>query len=139
MKKNIFVCLLFIITTCISTAQNNSIQSGLDGKWLFVFSSETDLGKIPEGQLPDLKFEDSTRHISGSAGCNKIAGSYSISGNQLIFGPMISTFRSCPEMEVEEYITHFLTTVGFYKIVDNKLYLYKTDDKDNYVVYRRIV
>ena len=137
MKKLSLYCSFLVVTVSVLNAQKNSMASELTGKWLFVFSSEKDLGKIPEGQQPDLKFEDSTRHISGSSGCNKISGTYDVSGDHLIFGPMISTFRACPDMEVEEYIIHFLTIVGTYKIDDNKLYLYDKDNESNYVVYRK--
>ena len=135
--KKLSISVLVICLSYLASAQNHPHPGALNGKWIFVSSSEVDLGKIPDNQLPDLVMEDSAKVFSGSAGCNKISGSYETEAGEFSFGPMISTFKACPDMQVEKYITHFLPLVGSYKIEENKLYLYDKNDKSKFIIYRR--
>ena len=135
--KTLPVILSAVLATLIAFAGVGPQPAVLSGKWTFVSYSEKDLGRIPESQLPVLLFSDSSRKVSGSSGCNKINGSYEITGEHFTFGPMMSTFKSCPDMEVERFITRFLTKVAWYKMEDNKLYLYDAEDKTSFVIFRR--
>lgn len=135
--KRLSISVLIILTCYFSSAQTHSQSGILTGKWLFVSSSEIDLGKIPDSQLPDLLIDDSAKSFSGSAGCNRINGSYEAEAEEFAFGPMLSTFKACPDMQVEKYITRFLPSVGSYKVEDNRLYLYEKNDKSRFIVYRR--
>lgn len=135
----ILACLLLSLSimTGDSIAQKKPVVSPLSGKWIFTASSEMETGNLSEGQLPDLFFPDSARTVSGYTGCNRINGSYEIDGERFLFGPMVSTYKACPDMEMEKFITHFLIRVGFYRIEGDRLYLYDKDDRSRYVVYQR--
>ena len=135
--KTLPIIVSAMLAVLISFAQTDSQPFLLSGKWTFVSYSEKDLGRIPASQLPVLVFTDSTRKVSGSSGCNNINGSYAITGEHFTFGPMMSTFKSCPDMEVEQFITRFLTRVVMYKMDDDKLYFYDDQDKTSFVVFRR--
>ena len=134
--KTLFVIILLSLGSIACKAQKGT-SNALTGKWIYVSSSQTDLGKIPENLLPQLSFDDSSKTVTGSTGCNGMNGSYATEGNQLIFGTMIITKKACQNMEVENYITPFLTNVGSYKIDSGKLYLYNKSDKSKYVIYKR--
>src|SRR3989442_915656 len=129
--------LLFLFSLCISgyasVAQKTSNPNTLNGKWMFVSSSEKDLGKIPDNELPELAFDEIAKSVAGFTGCNKINGSYITERDQLTFGTIVSTNKACPDMEVEQYINHFMTNVGSFKIDDYKLYLYDKIDKRKYI------
>jgi heat shock protein HslJ len=44
---------------------------------------------------PRLQFDAKTQRVSGSGGCNNIAGGYRMSGNTLRIGPLASTRKAC--------------------------------------------
>ena len=135
--KTLLLILSAVLSTLLAFGQPDPQLSTLTGKWIFVSYSEKDLGRIPESQLPILVFSDSSRKVSGSAGCNRINSSYEITGEHFAFGPMMSTFKACPDMEVERFITRFLPRVVSHKMEDNRLYLYDEEDKSSFVVFRR--
>lgn len=51
------------------------------------------------------------RGVSGSGGCNRYRGSYTVSGNQLAIGPLGSTRRACP-VEIMERESRYLEALG---------------------------
>ncbi|MEJ7740756.1 MAG: META domain-containing protein [Chitinophagaceae bacterium] len=133
--KKIFLFVLLCLAAYISQAQKTN-SAGLHGKWVFVSSTEKDLGIIHENNLPNLVFDYVEKSVSGSTGCNTIKGSFNVEGDQLTFGPMISTKKACTDMQVENHINQLLTTVTSYKVDSNKLFLYSAD-KAKYLVYRK--
>ena len=60
---------------------------------------------IPEGAEVNINFEDGI--VNGKSGCNSFSGTYSIDGDTLETGEIVSTLMACADdlMEVE---THFL-------------------------------
>lgn len=57
-----------------------------------------------------LAFGDEGR-ASGSAGCNRYSGNYTVNGDKLTFGPMISTKMFCAQPGVMEQEAQFTTTL----------------------------
>ncbi len=135
--KKVLGCLLILCGTIHISFAQKSMTAGIWGKWLFLSASENELGKIADNQLPDLIFPDSAFTVSGSIGCNKMNGSYEIEGEQFIFGPMVSTYKACPDMSIENFLNRFLPRVGYYRIENDRLYLYDKDDRTRYIIYRR--
>ena len=43
-----------------------------------------------------LNFDTATNKVSGSAGCNRLMGTYATSGAGITFGPMATTRMACP-------------------------------------------
>jgi heat shock protein HslJ len=134
--------LLCIILACVigigcSSSAKTTQKDTLEGKWTFVGSTERSPGASPMGEMPELSFETATGKVTGSTGCNKIMGSYSTSGNGFSFGPLATTRKACPNMEVEKFFTGFLDNVGSYKFEQGRLLLYSKDDKAKYLVFAR--
>ncbi|MGB6193952.1 MAG: META domain-containing protein, partial [Terracidiphilus sp.] len=74
---------------------------------------------------------DSASHrVSGSGGCNRLVGSYEITGNQLKFGQMAGTRMACAEgMGTEQALLQALGDVSAWKIASGKLELFDSGSK----------
>lgn len=57
--------------------------------------------------------------MSGSAGCNRFSGSYSVDGGTLKAGPLMATEMACPGMELEQ---------AFFKLMASPVSLTFADD-----------
>lgn len=137
--------LLFLITlACISTSQ-------LHSKILFeVDDFETIAAKQPiedhtklfkEWKIlkikgveqisssPTMTFEKEESKVTGFAGCNNYFSTYTISGNNLSFGPAGATRKLCPDMTVEDAFLILLPKVARYEIIKKELYLYDQSDE----------
>lgn len=55
---------------------------------------------VLEGAQTELRF--SGGRVSGTAGCNRVTGSYSLSGNDLTFGEMATTRMMCGEKQMAQ-------------------------------------
>jgi copper homeostasis protein (lipoprotein) len=74
---------------------------------------------------PHFVFDNKTKRIAGSGGCNRFTGTYQQNGDRLTFGKMAMTFMACPEgMETERGFTAALEQVGSWKILGEHLELY---------------
>lgn len=55
---------------------------------------------VVEGVRTELRF--AAGQVSGSAGCNRITGSYALNGNDFMFGEMAVTRMMCPEKQMAQ-------------------------------------
>jgi len=78
---------------------------------------------------PTMKFEEEDTKVSGFAGCNNYFSTYTISGNELNFGPAGATRKLCPDMSVENLFLQHLPKVARFEIVKKELYLYNQNDE----------
>lgn len=84
------------------------------------------------GQLnssPTMSFEKEDSKVNGFAGCNNYFSTFTISGNNLIFGPAGATRKLCPDMSVENSFLKCLPNIARYEIVKKELYLYDQNDE----------
>lgn len=76
-------------------------------------------------KAPDLSFASAESRASGFAGCNRFSGSYTITGDSLTFGPLMSTKMACPGRDqVEVGYLAALGAVVTYTIADSTLILH---------------
>lgn len=76
--------------------------------------------------IPSLQLDKKTKRFGGADGCNRIMGSYTISKNQLSFGPIASTLMACVDSnnnELSRNYTDTLKKVAGYKLDDKALLL----------------
>jgi copper homeostasis protein (lipoprotein) len=74
--------------------------------------------------------DPANHRVSGSGGCNRLAGSYELNGEQLKFGPMAGTRMACPEgMDTEQAFLQSLERVSKWKITGQSLELFDSDGK----------
>lgn len=90
------------------------------------------------GGQPSPAAADSTRHpdftllaegrkVQGSAGCNRMRGTYQVDGDKLKFGPLATTRMACPAMHTETAFLKALKQTTRYEISGSSLTLYGAD------------
>jgi copper homeostasis protein (lipoprotein) len=65
--------------------------------------------------------------VQGSAGCNRMMGTYQLTGASLKFGPLATTRMACPAMDVEQAFLVALDGTTRYEIIGSSLTLYGAD------------
>jgi putative lipoprotein len=74
---------------------------------------------------PHLILHPADSRVSGSGGCNRLVGSYSLDGDRLSFGQMAGTMMACPEgMEQEQRFHTALADVERWRIMGEALQLF---------------
>jgi copper homeostasis protein (lipoprotein) len=88
-----------------------SEAGALEGRsWKLTHLTGVRVPSVPAPREPALEFDAATRRVSGCGGCNRIGGSYEVTGDRLRIGPLASTMMYCEEtMELEQ---RFLTALG---------------------------
>ena len=90
------------------------------------------------GGQPSPPGADSTRHpgftllakgrkVQGSAGCNRMTGTYELDGQKLKFGPLATTRMACPAMQTETAFLKALEATTRYEVSGSSLTLYGAD------------
>ena len=90
------------------------------------------------GGQPSPAGADSTRHpgftlladgrkVQGSAGCNRMTGTYQLDGQKLKFGPLATTRMACPAMQTETAFLKALAATTRYEVSGSSLTLYGAD------------
>jgi heat shock protein HslJ len=90
------------------------------------------------GGQPSAAGADSTRHpgftllaegrkVQGSAGCNRMTGTYQLDGQKLKFGPLATTRMACPAMQTETAFLKALEATTRYEVSGSSLTLYGAD------------
>jgi heat shock protein HslJ len=98
----------------------------------------TDWRLVDIGGQPSPAGADSTRHpgftllaegrkVQGSAGCNRMTGTYQLEGQKLKFGPLATTRMACPAMQTETAFLKALEATTRYEISGSSLTLYGAD------------
>ena len=67
------------------------------------------------------------RKVHGSAGCNRMKGTYQLDGEKLKFGPLATTRMACPAMQTETAFLKALEATTRYEISGSSLTLYGAD------------
>ncbi|MBJ9984609.1 META domain-containing protein [Acinetobacter sp. S40] len=78
--------------------------------------------------IPSLMFDNSA--LSGSDGCNRIMGGYTVKGSQIAFTQLAKTQMACLNAtDVPEKFSNALEQTTSYKVSDKKLELMNSDGK----------
>jgi heat shock protein HslJ len=93
----------------------------------------TQLGdkSIPDPQHgPNFTLDSSEHRVSGSGGCNRIMGGYTLEGNNLKFTHMASSMMACiSDFDVERPFLDALNQINSWKITGNQLQLQDASGK----------
>ncbi|WP_050525349.1 META domain-containing protein [Pseudorhodobacter aquimaris] len=81
-----------IMAGCVKTPQTADIT----GSWEV---TKVDGVDVPGTVVVTMNLEED--RVSGSSGCNRYSGGYSMSGNNLTFGPAAMTRMACPPPGME--------------------------------------
>ena len=98
------------------------------GDWKIVSAGDVPAPENPEGEIPFLKFDMDGRFY-GYAGCNRIAGSYILSGMKLTLDGLLSTKMACRDMRLEDALLQALPHVRSYAVDKGVLILKGPDGK----------
>jgi heat shock protein HslJ len=80
-----------------------------------------------ERNQPGFRLVADGHKVQGSAGCNRMMGSYTLDGSSLKFGPIASTRMACPSMETETKFLAALNATTRYEVAGSNLTLYGGD------------
>jgi heat shock protein HslJ len=99
----------------------------LETTWKLVRLGDKPAG-VPGGQPPYLVLQRIDRRVSGSGGCNRIAGGYLLDGASLRLEGLISTRMACMEgMDQEQAFLTALDHVAKWRIASDELTLSDAD------------
>ena len=132
----IFILVLAVSTAC--SAANTDASSGLNSSagttWVLQsYGPENSQSTALADRQVTLKFDFEQDTASGNGGCNSYSGSFSLTGDKLSFGPMMSTLMACfPEevMQQETTFNRLLSQVERYQLNQDTLVLYTADGQE---------
>lgn len=114
----------------------NLPPESLDGtSWTIVMMDQL---PVMEGTATELRFADGK--VNGSAGCNRISGSYMTQGGNIIFGAIAATRMMCPEKQMAQeakLLTLLKGKVTTRYTVDGDLIL--TNDNGQRATFRLVI
>jgi heat shock protein HslJ len=128
MKKNFTI--LFLMTILLSACAGASPTVSLnETSWELISYGDID------NPMPALKDIATTitfgaeGNLHGDVGCNNFSGSYEISGNKIITGPMMSTMMACeaPQMDQESAVLMLLSGTLAFEADGDMLTLFSED------------
>jgi heat shock protein HslJ len=72
-------------------------------EWRLVQLGERAVAAEDARRAPSLRLQEGPEgpRASGSGGCNRFTGSYTLGSDTLVFTPLASTKMACPDMEAE--------------------------------------
>jgi copper homeostasis protein (lipoprotein) len=85
---------------------------------------------IERDTAPTLEFDLEESRVAGSGGLNRLMGTFSLSEDELHFGPLATTLMAGPEgaMQRERAFLDALARVTAYELAGRSLGLYAGDD-----------
>ena len=113
---------LIVLKTCSYNTHQDKKNMQNDISGIFEISTFQDFNL--EDNLT-LSFNDSTKQVSGFAGCNRFFGSYTIEKNKIKFGPIGATKMLChgAKEKIETAFFKALESANTLSIADNELKL----------------
>ena len=88
-----------------------------DTYWKLVRLQGRPVDAVERQREPHLVLQSAQRRVAGSAGCNRILGSYSVDGDRISFGRAAGTMMACPQgMEQEQTFLDVLAAAARWRI-----------------------
>lgn len=92
--------------------------------WTLVALADREIAAANAAREPHLTFTADSSRVTGSGGCNRVFGSYAMSGDSLSFTGVASTKMACATgMDIETAFLPALSRVIRWRIVDRHLEL----------------
>jgi heat shock protein HslJ len=112
------VLVLLVLGLAVSACGGSEVPS-LDGtSWTLVSLA----GQEPLAEAP-ITIEFAGEQVSGSSGCNRYSGGYTVDGNELSIGPLATTRMACPDQIMAQEATYLAELEGSvsYAVEDGRL------------------
>jgi heat shock protein HslJ len=114
--------------TQVSTSEATSSPENIE--WTLVRLGEQPVTTSHKQRPPNLKMSSADKRVSGSGGCNRFTGSYTLEGDRLKFGQLAGTMMACLQgMELEQAFHKALGNVAGWRITDQRLQLVDASGK----------
>jgi putative lipoprotein len=118
-----------LVCLTISACAPNEESRSLVGSWTLTAYGPVD---SPTPAVPDVDAivtfsEDGS--VAGTTGCNEFGGDYTVEGDQITFGQIVSTLILCPELQMaqEEAMYQVLVETASFNIEGDTLTIIKND------------
>jgi len=135
MKKLVVGLLaLFVLAACAG-----GTSASVSGQWKLV-SYGSASSQTPAAVNVDTNIEfGSDGKLNGNVGCNSFGGDYKVSGNQITFGPVMSTMMACLNQSGDQEMGTLAVLKDSAKFVmdNNKLTVTSADGKSMIVLLRK--
>jgi len=104
--------LAFVVLACAPAEVEPSMQP-LDGRdWtLAALRGAPTVRDSVTSRVAMLRFDADSGRVYGSGGCNRISGPYTLVGDTLTFGPIVSTMMACVDERVGRQEFDFLAAL----------------------------
>ncbi len=90
MRKLVIV----LLALCLLAACGGGSSASVTGTWKLVSYGPADK-QTPAAAGVNTSIEFKDGRVNGNVGCNSFGGDYKVSGDQLSFGPIMSTMMAC--------------------------------------------
>lgn len=111
-----------------SPAASPAAATPLEGTdWRVVEVKGAPVAAADSARRPGLRLVAEGHKVQGSAGCNRMMGSYELHGSSLKFGPLATTRMACPSMDAEQAYLAALGATTRYEIAGTTLTLFGPD------------
>ena len=110
----------------------------LNDIWVVTQIDGIDNETIVAASLPNLEINTRSMNFLGTDGCNHTNGKIeTLSGNQIKFGPVMSTKKTCPDMTIPNAYVTALSQVRYFKRKNLELVLYD-DNNSKLLTFKKV-
>ena len=103
MKKTpLLSIMLFVLSILILSACSGGASASVVGEWTLVSYGDA---SSPTPAVPDVETSinfDEKDKFGGNVGCNSFGSEYTVDGDQIVFGSIISTMMFCDATSAQE-------------------------------------
>ncbi|MGX5818986.1 META domain-containing protein [Chitinophaga lutea] len=134
MKKlfGMLAAALVLLSACTSSKKSTAVnnENDLYKTWNLVEVEGQAVDPAKYGRPLEFMFTKEGHRFSGSAGCNRIMGSFTVAApNSLSFSQMASTKMACPDMALEDQFSKAIGKVSSWTITEGFLTLSDANGK----------
>jgi heat shock protein HslJ len=124
------IAMMLVMGTIAQAAVSASAQEGLVGAyWKAVELAGTPVASLAANREVHLVFEAGGR-FSGSDGCNRLSGAYTLKGEGVAFGQAAATQMGCPDTaDVERRFRSVLKGTSHWRVAGDRLELFGATGK----------
>ena len=128
MKRLVIGLLLMLMLTACGGGNSATIE----GEWELVSYNQT--AAVPDVET-SIEFKDG--QMSGNVGCNGFGGEYTVNGDQIEFGPVMSTMMFCEAVADQESSTLAAMQNDATFILNGDRLTITSTDTSNFIMLKR--
>ena len=138
-KLYVYLISLFVLSGMLLAACSGGASDSLTGTWRLVSygSPANPTPAAPEVDTSITFTEDGK--VEGNVGCNGFGGDYTVEGNTITFGPIVSTLMFCegPVGDQETTTLNVLFETVSFVMEGDALTITSADDSESIVLERK--